>query len=70
MTQWQATTHVVCIGKPIGPKQQKFTEVGVAWDRGNGKFAISLDVTLILGPNDNIYIFPKNDKNRQGDETK
>jgi len=56
-----------CVGKEIEKGKQKITQIGVGFIEefdANGKkrdkpyISIKLDLTVILGPNDRIYIFP------------
>lgn len=50
---------VVCIAKPIGQGKRCFTEIGVAWSTLGGGIKISIDLTIVLGPNDEMYLFKK-----------
>jgi len=50
--------YVVCVGKEYMPGKNKFTEVGVGFSTKDGKgIRIQLDLTLILSPKDNLFIF-------------
>jgi hypothetical protein len=60
--------YVICVGKEYKPGKNKFTEIGVGFSTKKGTgIKIQLDLKLILGPNDNIYVFPKSEKHDNDD---
>lgn len=36
-----------------------FTQVGVGWRGENDSVRVKIDLTIILGPDDELYLFPK-----------
>lgn len=60
-------THNLCIGRPV-PKgtfrdqrrKNVYTEVGVGWyNPESEQMLVKVNVTLILGPDSNVYLFPR-----------
>lgn len=52
----------VCVAKvyqetPL-PIRRVFTQVGVGWSTEKG-IRIKIDLTIVLGPEDELYVFPK-----------
>jgi len=67
MTKWTAPAWTLCISKPI-PRSNRnaFTEIGVAWNTPNGGIKIATDVPLILTPELNLFLFPKEQNSPAG----
>jgi hypothetical protein len=59
MSTWNKPQYVVCIAKPIKAAKRQFTEVGVAWVSENGSIKVAIDITVILGPTDELFLFLK-----------
>ena len=43
----------------IANGKRQFTQVGVAWIAENGSIKISIDITVIIGPTDEVFLFLK-----------
>lgn len=62
--------YVVCVGKEYMPGKNKFTEVGVGFQTKDGKgIRIQLDLTLILSPGDNIFVFVRKDRSTEEEQS-
>lgn len=51
----------LCVAQRIGAegKKRAFTQVGVGWDTRSGEGVnLKFNVRLILGPEDELYLFP------------
>jgi hypothetical protein len=60
--------YVVCVGKEYMPGVNKFTEVGVGFQTKDGKgIRLQLDLTLILSPKDNVFVFLRKSKPEEGE---
>jgi hypothetical protein len=60
--------YVVCVGKEYMPGKNKFTEVGVGFQTRDGKgIRLQLDLTLILSPKDNVFVFLRNSQSTEGE---
>ncbi len=60
--------YVVCVGKEYMPGKSKFIEVGVGFQTKDGKgIRLQLDLTLILSPRDNVFVFLRNDRPAEGE---
>jgi hypothetical protein len=49
----------VCVAKPIPFGKRCFTQVGVGWNQPQGSIRFVVDVTLIISPNDELFLFKK-----------
>jgi hypothetical protein len=59
VSTWSKPTYNVCIAKMIANGKRQFTQVGVAWIAENGSIKISIDITVIIGPTDEVFLFLK-----------
>ena len=61
--------YVVCVGKEYMPGKNKFTEVGVGFQTRDGKgIRLQFDLTLILSPQDNVFVFVRNSRPTEGED--
>lgn len=51
----------VCVAKVDQeiPVRRAFTQVGVGWMTKEGGIRIKIDLTIVLGSEDELYVFPK-----------
>lgn len=51
----------VCVAKVYQetPVRRTFTQVGVGWLTKEGGIRAKIDLTIVLGPEDELYVFPK-----------
>jgi hypothetical protein len=64
------STHNVCVGRLYQdrPPKRVFTQIGVGWEQPNGAIKLRLDVTVVLGPAEELWLFPKADGRLAVDE--
>jgi NOL1/NOP2/fmu family ribosome biogenesis protein len=56
-----SSKYVVCVGKEYMPGKRKFTEIGVGFETKDRKgIRLQLDVTLILSPDQELFVFLRN----------
>jgi len=65
MSDWKkshtGSKYVVCVGKEYAPGMNKFTEVGVGFETKDRKgIRLHIDLTLILSPDTNLFVFLRN----------